>query len=179
MVVQVAKQSGVTVPCLCRKSRWVNQAMCVQRPNSIAWPGGSQLALASSRWGCWRSLRAREVGDVLGVQVFGPACVQVMQQNTSVYPTGRVALALRARRHTAQLDCQRVFCCSSLNREWNWVEQGSKPLESDCSVSQWRSNDFSRASRWQAGSRNTSVPFKPIPSFQPWKWTLRGSPKGK
>ena len=30
-----------------------------------------------------------------------------VQQNT-VYPTGRVALALRARRHTSQLD----LCCS-------------------------------------------------------------------
>ena len=50
-------------------------------------------------WGpsVWAGLRAGDAGNAkeeLGVQ-----------QNTSavVYPTGRVALALRARRHTAQL----------------------------------------------------------------------------
>ena len=53
-------------------------------------------------------------------EVFRPACVAGeagnaeeelgVQQNTSVvYPTGRVALALRARRHTAQLDCSVCF----------------------------------------------------------------------
>ena len=64
--------------------------------------------------------KAREVGDGMGVQVL-PACVQVMQAmlrrslgcnktrqrytlRAGVCPTGRVALALRARRHTAQLD---------------------------------------------------------------------------
>ena len=50
-------------------------------------------------WGpsVWAGLRAGDAGNAeeeLGVQ-----------QNTSaVYPTGRVARALRARRHTAQLD---------------------------------------------------------------------------
>ena len=44
--------------------------------------------------------KARDVGDVLG-----PTCLEelLVQQNTSaVHPTGGVALALRARRHTAR-----------------------------------------------------------------------------
>ena len=71
-------------------------------------------------WGpsVWAGLRAGDAGNAeeeLGVQ-----------QNTSaVHPTGRVALALRAPRHTAQLDfrggesllftrwicCSYCFCC--------------------------------------------------------------------
>ena len=57
-------------------------------------------------WGpsVWPGLRAGDAGNAeeeLGVQ-----------QNTSaVCPTGRVALALRARKHTAQLDFVGVMFC--------------------------------------------------------------------
>ena len=54
-----------------------------------------------------------------GVQVFGPAGdagnaseeLGVQQNTSAVYPTGRVALALRARRHAAQLNYDIVGIC--------------------------------------------------------------------
>ena len=50
----------------------------------------------------WADLRAGDAGNAeeeLGVQ----------QSTSAVFPTGRVALALRARRHTAQLDFLECF----------------------------------------------------------------------
>ena len=59
--------------------------------------------LATVRGSVWAGLRAGDAGDAeeeLGVQ-----------QNTSaVYPTGRVALALRAQKRRAQLDLGVSFC---------------------------------------------------------------------
>ena len=54
-----------------------------------------------------------------GVQVFGPACV-----SSAVYPTGRVALALRARRHTAQLDLRRPRLVENEHLRPNLTHEG-------------------------------------------------------
>ena len=64
----------------------------LDRQRGAARPGMSMF------WGpnVWAGLRAGDAGEV-------------QQRTSSVYPTGRVALALRAG-HTAQLDCV-VLCC--------------------------------------------------------------------
>ena len=63
-----------------------------QKP--VARPGRSRMFWGPSVLAGLRAGDAGNAEEELGVQ-----------QNTSaVYPTGRVALALRARRHTAQLD---------------------------------------------------------------------------